>query len=308
MGLSGAQRLFNGRLKGIVEAARLADGAGVGAVHVSDHVVMGPHIDEYPYGRFPRPLDEPWPDPLVVLSGIAGATSNLRLCTTILIATVRPAPLLAKMAATLDGLSDGRLDLGVGTGWQRDELEACGVPFKGRVARLEDAIGACRALWESAPASFSSGTVTFEDLWCLPAPVQKRLPVWLPGQPTPAVAERIARLGDGWAPMPGTPLEDITTGARLLREAFEGAGRDPSSVKVRADLVLVRDGDGRVRVRESIEKGLPPLEQVGVTYAAFSLDRCVGDAAAIQPFLAELSEVLKEAGVGLPVSAGAQAS
>src|SRR4051812_14877861 len=101
--------------------AREADKAGIDRIVVVDHVVMGPHTEAYSWGKFPTPPDSPWLEPLTCLAVIAGATSRVRLGTGILIAPLRSGAVLAKTAATLDVLSGGRLDLGVGTGWQKEE-------------------------------------------------------------------------------------------------------------------------------------------------------------------------------------------
>jgi len=103
------------RLHEIVGLTRMAEDAGVDTVVVPDHLVMSDRTDRYRWGRFPLPVDAPWLEPLTVLAAIAGATRRVRLATGILIAPLRPAALLAKTAATLDVLSRGRLDLGVGT-------------------------------------------------------------------------------------------------------------------------------------------------------------------------------------------------
>jgi len=126
------------------EMARCYDRAGVDRLVVSDHVVFGEHLDEYGRpevggqrgGRQPTGPDGHWLEPLTTLSVLAGATERVRLGTGILIAALRRPVVLAKAAATLDVLSGGRLDLGVGVGWQREEYEAAGLAFadRGRLA------------------------------------------------------------------------------------------------------------------------------------------------------------------------------
>src|SRR5262245_29859676 len=177
--LSGLARLFGDRLGAVVELAAAAEAAGIDQIAVPDHLAMGPRTDRYPYGRFPLPLDEPWLEPLTTLAAIASTTKRMRLATGVLIAPIRAPLALAKTAATLDVLSGGRLDLGVGVGWQVEEYEAVGVPWEERWRRLEDGLRACRALWRDAPASFRSATVSFGELWCLPRPVQVGgVPLW----------------------------------------------------------------------------------------------------------------------------------
>jgi len=141
------------RLHEIVGLTRMAEDAGVDTVVVPDHLVMSDRTDRYRWGRFPLPVDAPWLEPLTVLAAIAGATRRVRLATGILIAPLRPAALLAKTAATLDVLSRGRLDLGVGTGWQKEEFDAVQLDYGRRGRLLDDTIAACRALWGRQPGA-----------------------------------------------------------------------------------------------------------------------------------------------------------
>ena len=111
-------------------------------------------------------------EPLTVLAAVAASTSQLRLTTGVLVSPLRPPVLLAKIAATIDQISDGRLELGVGVGWQPEEFDAVGVDFAARGQLLTDGIGACRALWGDDPAPFSSPTTNFTELWCNPKPCE----------------------------------------------------------------------------------------------------------------------------------------
>lgn len=231
--VAGLQALFPGDLRRVVETARVADACGIDRIELPDHLAIGPHPEAYPYGRYPLPADEPFLEPLATLAAMAPVTSRIRLATGVLVAPPRPALLLAKTAATVDVLSGGRLDLGVGLGWQREEIEACGVPFAGRGARLDDTLRACRALWRDAPASFASDTVSFHELWCEPRPVQPEIPIWLGGPASGRNLARIVELGAGWAPMPCAP-DVLAADVERLRQACREAGRNPDSVGVRA--------------------------------------------------------------------------
>ncbi|MBA2283173.1 MAG: TIGR03619 family F420-dependent LLM class oxidoreductase [Actinomycetota bacterium] len=253
-----------GGWRGLLDVARHADAAGIDRLVVVDHVVLGADVDTYPWGRFPTGPDADWLAPLTLLTAIAAATERIRLATGILIAPLRPAPLLAKETATLDVLSGGRLDLGVGTGWHRAELEALGVDHDARGRVLTDTIAACRKLWEDAPASFESATVSFHDVWCRPAPVQPRLPVWFSGTLTRRNLDRIVTLGDGWIPIMGSTVDDVAAGAATLTAAFEAAGRDPSTFTVHAALPVVRDEDGRADPVATMA-ALPAYEAAGAT-------------------------------------------
>src|SRR3954449_2226672 len=168
-------------LQPLLDLARAADAAGVDRLVVSDHVLLGHHTDAYRWGRFPTPPDAAWLEPLACLTAFAAVTDRVRLSTGILIAPLRPATVLAKTVATLDVLSGGRVDLGVGVGWQREEYDATGVSFSARGQLLEDTIAGCRELWTSLPASYSSRSVTFDEVYCSPQPLQQPLPVWFSG-------------------------------------------------------------------------------------------------------------------------------
>lgn len=248
----------------LLDIARHAEDAGVDRIVVVDHVVMGRNTHEYAWGPFPFPPEEPWLEPLTVLAALGAVTERLRLATGVLVAPLRPAAVLAKTAATLDQLTGGRLDLGVGVGWQREEFEAVGLDFERRGELLTDTIAACRALWADVPASFRSATVSFDDVFCTPLPVQERLPVLFSGVLHRRNVDRIARLGDGWIPIMGAATGEIRAGAELLRRALEDSGRSPDDLQVRAPLVVARDGDGKPDLDASMAS-VPELVAAGVT-------------------------------------------
>jgi len=248
-----------------VDLARAADDAGVDRVVVVDHVVMGRNTDAYQWGRFPTPPESPWLEPLTVLAAIAGATGRVRLATGILIAPLRPAVLLAKQAATLDQLSNGRLDLGVGTGWQREEYEAEGLDFDKRGQLLTDTIAACSVLWRETPANFESSSFSFRDVFCEPKPLQPGgVPLWIAGTLNARNVDRVARFGAGWIPIMGETVEGIARGALRCLEVVAAAGRDASAFQVQAPLRLVRDDGGRFDLARSMES-VPDLLAAGAT-------------------------------------------
>ncbi len=286
--VSGLSRLFGARLADLVEAARIADAAGVDQIALPDHLAIGPRTDRYPYGRFPFPPDEPWLEPLTTLAAIAGATQRIRLATGVLLAALRPPLLLAKTLASLDVLSGGRVDLGVGLGWQPEEFEAAGVPFARRGARLDDTLRACRVLWRDAPASFASKTLRFDGIWCLPRPLQPGgIPIWIGGAATPRNAARVAELGVGWMPL--GDADALRAGIARLRQAFAAAGRDPARLGVRAQAPLARAADGRIDLDATLAR-LPALRESGVTVAAFALARFAREPAEVRPFLERLGQ------------------
>lgn len=244
----------------LLHVARVAEDAGVDRLVVTDHVVNGPNVSDYPWGRFPTGPEGDWLEPLTVLASIAGATERVRLSTGILIAPLRPAALLAKTVATLDVLSGGRVDLGVGTGWQPEEFAALDVDHEARGQLLTDTIAACRALWTDMPATFVSSTVSFADVYCAPQPVQARLPVWFSGTLTDRNVRRIIDLGDGWIPIMGSTAKDIRVGVERLRAAFGEAVRSTNTLEIQAAVAPVRDAAGQVDLEATMAAAAPLLE------------------------------------------------
>lgn len=287
--ISGLSRLFGDDLGAVVDVARLADEVGIHQLVLPDHLAIGPRTDRYPFGTFPFPPSEPWLEPLTALAAMAGATERIRLGPGVLIAPLRPALVLAKTAATLDVLTGGRLDLGVGTGWQREEFTDPGQPFQGRAARLDDTIRACRALWtQPPPVSFDSPTVSFTDLWSEPRPRQPGgIPVWFGGGPTDAIARRIAELGDGWLPVGVMPLDELRIGIEKIRGAYRDVGRDPAQLGVRAGVAVATD-DGRIDLARTLHDA-PQLADAGVTLISLALGRFLRDRADIAPFLRDVA-------------------
>ena len=253
-----------GAWRRLLDVARAAEGAGVDRVVVTDHVVNGPDVAGYPWGRFPTGPEGDWLEPLTGLSAVAAVTERVRLATGILVAPLRPAALLAKSVATLDALSGGRVDLGVGVGWQAAEFAALDVDFAARGRILTDTMAACRALWQHLPATVDTSTVSFADAYCAPQPVQARLPVWFSGTLTERNVRRIVELGDGWIPIMGSTLDDIRRGADRLATAFAAAGRPPGDVQVQGALAPVRDARGRVDPQATMA-AVPDLVAAGAT-------------------------------------------
>lgn len=241
VGLPMGTRAGAGHPRVLVEIAEQLEHAGADGVIVSDHVLIGPRTDRYPWGDFPFPPEAPWLEPLTVLTAVAARTSRIKLTTGILIVPLRPAPLLAKSIATLDLLSSGRFELGAGTGWQAEEFEAHGLDPGTKGQLLTDGVAACRALWRDAPATFSSASVSFDHVWSEPRPATPGgPPVLFSGTLTARNVRRIVELGDGWIPIMGATLDDIAAGTVKLRDALAAAGRDPSSLRVRVPLRVVR--------------------------------------------------------------------
>jgi probable F420-dependent oxidoreductase len=261
----GIENLFGGDFRRVIDVVRRADELGVDQMVMTDHVVMGERTDRYPYGKFPVPTDYPWYEPLVSLSAFAAVTQRIRLSMGVLIAPLRPAVLLAKQAATLDVISNGRLDLGVGTGWQREEFQASGIPYAKRGERLAEQMRVCRALWRGGRTSFRGPNLSFDDITCHPRPVQPDgVPLWFGLAPTDANCALVAELGAGWVPISQDPAL-IQDGAAKYRAAFERAGRDPKELQVRAHLPPKTSSSGAFDLEETLAAGVGPAVEAGAT-------------------------------------------
>jgi probable F420-dependent oxidoreductase len=180
----------------------------------------------------PGEAETPIPDPLIWLAYVAAAAPSVRLGTCILIVPQRNPVVLAKELATLDHLSGGRVELGIGVGWLQEEFEALGVPWERRGARNDEYVAAMRALWAGPEAEYHGEFVDFEPATCSPRPVRGSIPI-LVGGDTPAAVRRAARIADGYFPGNSDP-EAL---ARLIADlgvAAEKEGRDPGDIAVHA--------------------------------------------------------------------------
>jgi probable F420-dependent oxidoreductase len=219
-----------------LEICRVAESAGFESLWGGEHVILPSRIEsKYPYttdGKIPAEPDTPIPDPLIWLAFAAAAAPTLRLGTCILIVPQRNPLVLAKELATLDRLSGGRVELGLGVGWLKEEFEALGVPWSRRGARNDEYVAAMRALWRGPEASFHGEFVNFDSVTCSPRPVNGSIPVIVGGD-TDAAIQRVARLADGYFPGEGDP-QRLGALIRRMRQEAEQAGRDPAGISVNA--------------------------------------------------------------------------
>ena len=291
LGLPMGRFFPDGRQHEVIDLARAAEAAGVDTLIAVDHVVMGERLDRYLWGPFPfTDLTTPWPEPLTTLAAIAGATARIRLATGIVIAALRAPALFAKTVATLDVLSRGRVDLGVGTGWQEEEYDACQLDFAKRGALLTETIAACRALWTQSPASYQGTTMRFRNIWCHPQPVQPGgIPVWFSGTLNRANMERMTELGDGWIPIMGESLEGMRSGRKRIEDAWAKRGRDPSKLRVRGSLRVIKRDDGSPDLLASLEDMHAQLD-AGATEATLMMMYYVERPEPCRDFFAQLAE------------------
>ena len=242
-GLFGLENFYGGDILSLIEISQIAEELGFDSVSVTDHVVMGKNLHKYPFGKFPLPSEAPWYEPLSLLTMIASNTKKINLATAVLIAPLRNPALLAKNAATLDAISKGRLELGVGLGWQKEEFDTAGVSFENRAEIFWETLDICKLLWEDSPVSFHGKNFNFDDIWCHPQPVQgKDLPLLFGLKMTKENATRIAKVGHGWIPIK-TSREFISEGKEILSEAFVREGREDQP-RIRGQLPTCIDDKG----------------------------------------------------------------
>ena len=265
-----------------VEIAQMADKAGIYGVAVGEHVSLGADLANYPYAGGLSHGDagrKPYLEPLVWQGAVAASTKQIRISNCILLGPLRPAVLLAKQLTSVDIISNGRLEPCFGTGWSREEYASLNVPYGKRRQILRDNIAACRALWESQPATFSSETVSFEDLYQMPQPIQRRIPIYLGAKANEKNAAMVAELCDGWetGPDDSKSLDTLREGSKLYRDAFEKAGRDPAELMVRAHLPVFMKDDGKWFDLDRMFDHVSALREAGVTeFAAGVLGRLEG--------------------------------
>ena len=241
--------------------AREAERLGFESLVLPEHVVLAvEYTSRYPYsksGRVPLPPDCVIPDPIDTLAYVAGITSTLGLATGLLVLPWHHPLPLAKRAATVDRLSGGRLRLGVGLGWMREEIEAGGVDFDSRGERADETIDAMRAVWNSDPtggAQFEGRHFSFSGVQSFPRPVQSGgVPIEVGGTSPPAI-RRAARRGDGWLSL-GLRGDRLVEAMRTLADEATAAGRDPAAIEVTLSGVTTSATVDRATLEEAAALG-----------------------------------------------------
>jgi len=219
---------------GAARVGRLAEAAGFDTIFAIDHVVLpDDYASTYPYaadGRMPAARTAPYPDPLIWLAFLAATTSRIRLATGVIILPQREPLMLAKQVATLDAMSGGRMELGIGVGWLEEEFKALGVPFAQRGKRADDYVAAMRALWAEGVSSHHGPFVNFDRMHSNPKPVRGAVPIIVGGH-TEAAARRAGRLGDAFFPSIGAQVDTFPL-VEIVRASALKAGRDPAAVEL----------------------------------------------------------------------------
>ena len=214
--------------------ARRAETLGFASLWIPEHpVIPVGHTTPFPGaadGVLPEHYNR-WADPFIALTVAAGVTNRIKLGTGICLLPERDPLMTAKVIASLDLYSNGRVILGIGGGWLREETELMGTSFRLRWRRLRETVEAMRLLWTQTETSYDGELVQFPVVRCEPKPVQQNGPPVLLGAHGPKALERVARSYDGWFPLAHSPQ---ALGAEIeeLRKLVTEAGRDPDSVPV----------------------------------------------------------------------------
>lgn len=294
----------------LVRLVTEAEAMGFDYATFSDHVVIPTDIEaKYPYsstGEFPAGSRAERHEQLIEMAFIAAKTSRLRLVSSVMVVPHRPAVLTAKMLATIDVLSGGRLTLGIGAGWMKEEFEAIQAPdFDERGKVTDEYIKAFIELWTKPKPSFAGRHVKFDKILLEPKPVQKpHPPIWVGGESGPAL-RRTARLGDAWYPIgtnPANPLDSLKrfkTQVARLRKMTEEAGRKPDAVGLTLRVTVfgenapakADDGERRLFSGKPAELAadIKALREAGVTCLDFGFGGSTVDA-----MLAEMQKLRRD--------------
>lgn len=214
------------------QLAIAAEERGFDSIWVPEHThIPANRRTDYPGGgELPKEYSHTL-DPFVALAMAASVTKNLKLATGICLLIEHQALTIAKTVATLDHLSGGRVMLGLGAGWNREEMENHGTQYSSRFRKLEEQMAALREIWTNDEATFHGEFENFDSVWSWPKPVQQPHPPLILGGETDHTLKRIVRLGDGWLPRAMNP-ERVIAGMEKLQRFAEEAGRDPATISV----------------------------------------------------------------------------
>jgi probable F420-dependent oxidoreductase len=281
-------------LRALVRLAVEAEDAGIDAVMVSEHIVLGASAGAA--GRMANPREYalpgnqdpamPWPSSLVLLSGIAAATSRLRLVAGAVIAPLRHPLLLARELGSLDLLSEGRLVVLPTVSWHRDEYDALGVPFGSRGDLLDEHLGAWEVLWRDTPASFEGVHYRFSDVWFEPKAYRPGGPVlWFGGSSVhERLLRRLVRYGHGFNPL-GSPSDDELA---RLRAALVDAGRAPGALELVGGIRGTFPDAASVADLPRALEAIPAQLERGYTSICFKPSQFTDELDAVGPLCREL--------------------
>jgi probable F420-dependent oxidoreductase len=247
--------LYGGDPRPVLKLLALADGRGIDGVVLPEHILMHPdELHTYPYNakelindsspddaEETRFFDErtPFFEVTTYLAAIAAVTEHVTLSSSVMLSALRPATVLAKQLVTLDHLSGGRIEIGVGAGWLQCDYDAQGLPFKTRLGRMVETAEACREIWTSSPASYHGKLINFDKVYSFPMPIRVGgIPQWFGIGASEVSIERLARAADGWLPLQ-VPLDLVRATLPKIRARMTEFGRDPSRFGVRLQMTPV---------------------------------------------------------------------
>ena len=234
--------------RAVIDAvATAADGHGFATLWAGEHVVM---VDDsastYPYsndGKIAVPAAADWLDPMICLSFVAAATTRIGIATGVLLLPEHNPVHVAKQAASVDRLSNGRFTLGIGIGWSQEEFDALGVPFAHRAKRTAEYVAAIRTIWRDDIASFSGSFVDFGAIRVNPKPVRdNRIPIILGGN-SDAALRRVVRWGDGWYGFNLDGVAAVADRVKLVEALCRDTGRDRAELRLAVALQQPRPAD-----------------------------------------------------------------
>ncbi len=238
------------------------EASGFSHINVPDHVIQTrvPIADSPLAANYTTEF--PHHEALTILAYAAGVTERIKLKTAILILPQRQAVLVAKQAAQIDVLSGGRLQLGVGIGWNDPEYVALNVDFKTRAKRMEEQIDVLRALWTEQHVNFHGKWHDIDEAGLAPMPIQRPIPIWIGAFQAPAIT-RAAKIADGWQAMLPAPGEKAAQVFENFRSQVADAGRDPNTVGIEATIFTAE------RDEESWAKSIQGWIDCGATQIVF---------------------------------------
>ena len=287
-------------LRGLVRLAQEAEASGIDAVMLSDHLVLGPSAGAHGRPHNPREYAAPgnqdprtpWPDSVVLMSAIAAATERLRVIAGAIIAPLRHPILLAHQFAALDLLSEGRLVVQPTVSWHEDEYAALGVRFAERGARLDEHLGAWKALWTETPASFTGAHYSFTDAFMEPKPFRPEGPrLWFGGSRiSPFIIRRLVEHGHGFHPFGQPSAEDM----KPIASALNAAGRSMTDIEIVGGLrPTFTDSHSPADLAQALQSVPWQLEQ-GYTSICFNPSQYVHDIADVPALCREVVKRVNE--------------
>ena len=278
----------NARSQPLSEIAQKGEQLGFHCMVAGDHILVPDEIESpYPYtvdGRFPGGGTGEYFEQLTLLTYLAGITTQIRLVPSVMIVPHRPALLTAKILSTLDVLSEGRLTVGVGVGWMKEEFEALGAPpFRERGAVTNEYLQAFIELWSNESPDFKGKYCDVSGIKFLPKPIQKpHPPIWVGGH-SKAALKRTAIYGDGWHPVgaiPANPLEpdELINKLSQLYDYANQVNRDPTTLEIAMKAPLYDSESGSTNIRrrfsgdvDEILEDIKIYAESGVTHLIFDI-------------------------------------